>query len=255
MTFESLGLNAQLLRAVSTEGYTTPTAIQAQSIGHVLAGRDLLGIAQTGTGKTAAFALPILQRLGDADPKSLARGRKARVLVLSPTRELATQIGASFAAYGRHTRLRQTVIYGGVSQHPQAKAIREGVDIIVATPGRLLDLMQQRLITLSGIEVLVVDEADRMFDMGFIRDIRKIVSHLRTERQTLLFSATMPPDIRQLADTILRNPIRVEVASRNAAADTVEQAVYFVEKKNKPTLLTHLMKKGEITRALVFTRT
>jgi ATP-dependent RNA helicase RhlE len=255
MTFEGLGLNAQLLRAVSSEGYTAPTPIQQQAIGQVLAGRDLMGVAQTGTGKTAAFALPILQRLGDGGPKGPSRGRKARVLVLSPTRELASQIAASFATYGRHTRLRQAVVYGGVSQTPQVRAIREGVDILVATPGRLLDLIEQRVVTLDGIEVLVVDEADRMLDMGFIRDIRKIVSRLPVRRQTLMFSATMPADIRQLADSILTNPVRVQVAAKSAAADTVEQSVYFVEKRNKPALLTHLMQKSEITRALVFTRT
>ena len=165
------------------------------------------------------------------------RGRKARVLVLSPTRELATQIAESFATYGRHTGLRQAVIYGGVSQNPQAKAVRDGVDILVATPGRLLDLMDQRLVTLGGIEILVLDEADRMLDMGFIRDIRKIVAKLPAKRQTLLFSATMPDDIRQLADSILSNPVRVQVAAKNAAADTVEQSVYFVDKRNKPALL------------------
>ncbi len=255
MTFEDLGLNAALLKAVKSEGYTTPTPIQQQAIGHVLEGRDLLGVAQTGTGKTAAFALPILQRLGSNGGVPRARGRKARVLVLSPTRELATQIAESFATYGRHTGLRQAVIYGGVSQHPQTKAVRDGVDIIVATPGRLMDLMDQRLVTLGGIEVLVVDEADRMFDMGFINDIRKIVGTLPTARQTLLFSATMPEDIRKLADKILRDPVRVQIASKSAAADTVEQAVYFVAKKNKPALLKHLIEQGQITRALVFTRT
>jgi ATP-dependent RNA helicase RhlE len=255
MTFDELGLNAELLRAVKSEGYARPTPIQQQAIGHVLAGRDLMGIAQTGTGKTAAFALPILQRLGHAGPQGQSRGRKARVLVLSPTRELATQIAASFATYGRHTRLRQAVVFGGVSQNPQVKAIKDGVDVLVATPGRLLDLIEQRVVTLDAIEVLVVDEADRMLDMGFIRDIRKIVARLPVRRQTLMFSATMPSDIRQLADSILTNPVRVQVAAKSAAADTVEQSVYFVEKRNKPALLAHLMQKSEITRALVFTRT
>jgi ATP-dependent RNA helicase RhlE len=255
MTFEELGLNSALLKAVKNEGYETPTPIQQQSIGHVLAGRDLLGIAQTGTGKTAAFALPILQRLGNNNAQPRARGRKARVLVLSPTRELATQISESFATYGRHTGLRQAVIYGGVSQNPQAKAVRDGVDILVATPGRLMDLMQQGLITLGAIEILVVDEADRMFDMGFIRDIRKIVAKLPVKRQTLLFSATMPPDIRQLADTILSDPVQVQIAAKNAAADTVEQSVYFVDKRNKPALLKHVIEQYSMTRTLVFTRT
>ncbi len=254
MTFEELGLVPALLEAVKHEGYTTPTPIQAQSIGHVLAGSDLLGIAQTGTGKTAAFALPILQRLsGSSEPRK--RGRRARVLVLSPTRELATQIGQSFACYGRRTGLRHAIIFGGVSQNPQARSIREGVDIIVATPGRLMDLMNQRLVTLDAIEMLVVDEADRMLDMGFIRDIRTIVARLPRERQTLLFSATMPGDIRQLADSILSNPVQVQVAAKSAAADTVEQSVYFVDKRNKPTLLKHFIDQMEITRAIVFTRT
>ncbi|MEX0678211.1 MAG: DEAD/DEAH box helicase [Pirellulales bacterium] len=256
MTFEDLGLNAELLLAVKSEGYSSPTPIQRQAIGHVLEGRDLLGVAQTGTGKTAAFALPILQRLGRAGAKrGIGRGRQARVLVLSPTRELAMQIAESFATYGRHTPLEQAVVYGGVSQHPQTKAIRAGVDILVATPGRLLDLIDQGLVRLGGIEVLVVDEADRMLDMGFIRDIRKIVARVPARRQTLLFSATMPADIRQLADSILTNPVRVQVAGTSAAADTVEQSVYFVEKRNKPVLLAHLVQKPEITRALVFTRT
>jgi ATP-dependent RNA helicase RhlE len=256
MTFDDLGLNAELLRAVKSEGYASPTPIQSQAIGYVLEGRDLLGVAQTGTGKTAAFALPILQRLGQAaNGHASRRGRKARVLVLSPTRELATQIAESFGIYGRHTRLRHAVVYGGVSQHPQTKAIREGVDIIVATPGRLMDLMEQRLVTLDAIEVLVVDEADRMLDMGFIRDIRKIVARLPKKRQTLMFSATMPADIRQLADSILTDPVRVQVAAKSAEADTVAQSVYFVEKRNKPELLAHLMQTAAVTRALVFTRT
>ncbi len=254
MTFAELGLSESLLKAIAHEGYTTPTPIQQLSIGHVLAGKDLLGIAQTGTGKTAAFALPILDRLAAAGGMK-QRGRKARVLVLSPTRELATQIAASFSAYGRHTGIRQAVVYGGVSQNPQARAIRDGVDIIVATPGRLMDLMNQRLVTLVGVETLVVDEADRMLDMGFIRDIRKIVGQLPAERQTLLFSATMPGDIRELANSILKEPVRVQVAAKNAAADTVQQSVYFVEKRNKPTLLKHVIAAHGMSRVIVFTRT
>jgi ATP-dependent RNA helicase RhlE len=256
MTFQDLGLNAALLKAVKSEGYETPTPIQQQAIGHVLAGRDLLGVAQTGTGKTAAFALPILQRLGNGDTQQhKIRGRKARVLVLSPTRELATQIAASFSTYGRHTGLRQTVIYGGVSQHPQAKAVRDGVDILVATPGRLMDLMNQGLVGLGGIEILVIDEADRMFDMGFIGDVRKIVAKLSAKRQTLLFSATMPEDIRKLSDSILTDPVRVQIAAKHEAAETVEQSVYFVTKKNKPVLLQHVIEQHSMTRAIVFTRT
>ena len=256
MTFEDLGLNAALLKAVASEGYQTPTPIQQQAIGHVLAGRDLLGVAQTGTGKTAAFAMPILQRLaqGDAGQRG-ARGRKARTLVLAPTRELATQIADSFSRYGRHTGLRRAVIYGGVSQNPQVKAVRDGVDILVATPGRLLDLMQQGVVRLDGIEVLVIDEADRMFDMGFVRDIRKIVAKLPTRRQTLLFSATMPEDVRQLASSVLSNPVRVQVEAQSCAAELVEQSVYFVTKKNKLTLLKHVIERLAMTRTIVFTRT
>jgi ATP-dependent RNA helicase RhlE len=254
MKFADLGFSDALLKSIEQEGYTTPTPIQQLAIGHVLAGRDVLGIAQTGTGKTAAFALPILDRLVAAG-LSKARGRKARVLVLSPTRELATQIATSFRAYGRHTGMRQAVVYGGVSQNPQAKAIRDGVDVIVATPGRLMDLMNQRLVSLAGIEMLVIDEADRMFDMGFIRDIQRIVSQLPTRRQTLLFSATMPRDIRDLADSVLNDPVRVQVPAKNPAAETVEQSVYFVHKRNKPHLLKHVIEKLGMTRAIVFTRT
>jgi ATP-dependent RNA helicase RhlE len=254
MKFSEMGLSDALLKAIEHEGYTTPTPIQQQSVTHVLAGRDVLGIAQTGTGKTAAFALPILDRLTAGGPRK-ERGRKARVLVLSPTRELTTQIAASFSAYGRHTGLKQAVIYGGVSQNPQSKALRDGVDIVVATPGRLMDLMNQGLVSLNGIEILVVDEADRMLDMGFIRDIRKIVAKLPVKRQTLLFSATMPADIRGLADSILNDPVTVKVAAKNAAADTVEQAVYLVQKRNKPTLLKHVIEKFSMTRVIVFTRT
>ncbi len=253
MKFEDLGLNPALLKAIAGEGYQAPTPIQERAIGHVLAGRDLVAIAQTGTGKTAAFALPILHRLAAVQHKG--RGRKARVLVLSPTRELATQIAESFSTYGRHTGLRQAVIYGGVSQQPQAKAIRDGVDILVATPGRLMDLMQQRLVRLDGIEVLVIDEADRMFDMGFIRDIRKIVAQLPTRRQTLLFSATMPADVRELANSILSDPVRVQIEAQTTAAEKVEQSVYFVTKKNKPALLKHVIKQFAMTRTLVFMRT
>jgi ATP-dependent RNA helicase RhlE len=256
MSFEDLGLNKTLLKAIAGAGYQTPTPIQKQSIGHVLAGRDLLGVAQTGTGKTAAFALPILQRLGEsATAQHKARGRKARVLVLSPTRELATQIAESFATYGRHSGFRHAVIYGGVSQNPQVKAVRDGLDIIVATPGRLMDLMQQGVVKLDGIEILVIDEADRMFDMGFVNDIRKIVAKLPTRRQTLLFTATMPDDIRQLAGRVLNDPVRVQIETKAAAAETVEQSVYFVTKKNKPALLKHVIERLAMTRTLVFMRT
>jgi ATP-dependent RNA helicase RhlE len=253
MQFSDLKLIDPLLRAVHAEGYDEPTPIQAQAIPHVLAGKDMVGCAQTGTGKTAAFALPILQRLVEATPN---RQRiTTRVLVLSPTRELASQIGDSFATYGRHTGLRHTVIFGGVGQNPQVQAIRRGVDILVATPGRLLDLMNQGLVSLNTIEIFVLDEADRMLDMGFIQDVRRIIKVLPTKRQTLLFSATMPQDIQELADHILINPVRVEVTPQATTVEKIEQSVFFVEKKNKRALLEHLLVDKAIRRVLVFTRT
>jgi ATP-dependent RNA helicase RhlE len=252
MTFEQLGLAMPLLQALKTEGYTIPTPIQEQSIPVVLEGKDLLGCAQTGTGKTAAFALPILQILGKEKMKGF---KHIRCLILTPTRELAVQIHESFIAYGKHTGLSQEVVYGGVSQHNQTIALRNGVDILVATPGRLLDLMNQGYIHLDHLEIFVLDEADRMLDMGFINDVRKIVKELPNERQTLFFSATMPPAIAQLANTILYNPIRVEVAPVSSTAETIEQWVYFVHKKDKVSLLVHLMEEKGIKRTLVFTRT
>ncbi|NLE61986.1 MAG: DEAD/DEAH box helicase [Planctomycetes bacterium] len=255
MRFEDLRLSEPILRAVVAEGYTIPTPIQVKAIPHVLEGRDVLGCAQTGTGKTAAFALPILQRLGQTQPRDPRNTRTIRVLVLAPTRELAAQIGDSFRVYGRNTPLRHTVIFGGVNQNPQARALREGIDILVATPGRLLDLMEQGLVDLQHVQVLVLDEADRMLDMGFIRDIRRIVAKVPTKRQTLLFSATMPAEIRELANEILRKPVSVQVAAASIAADTVMQSVYFVEKTGKPEMLKHFLNNNAITRALVFTRT
>jgi ATP-dependent RNA helicase RhlE len=255
MKFEDLRLAEPILRAVIAEGYTIPTPIQVKAIPQVLEGHDVLGCAQTGTGKTAAFALPILHRLGHIRPKDARQTRVIRVLILAPTRELAAQISESFRVYGRHTHVRNTVIFGGVNQNPQARALQDGVDVVVATPGRLLDLMQQGLVNLRHVEVLVLDEADRMLDMGFIRDIRKIVAKVPTQRQTLLFSATMPTDIRALANEILRQPIFVQVAADSPAADTVAQAVYFVEKRSKPAMLEHFINNNAITRALVFTRT
>lgn len=253
-TFEDLKLIEPLLRAIRSEGYTQPTPIQVQAIPHVLAGRDLLGCAQTGTGKTAAFALPILQQLV-AKVHSGQRRPYIRVLVLSPTRELASQIGESFTVYGRHTGLRQTTIFGGVGQNPQTQALYRGVDILVATPGRLLDLMAQGLVRLDHLEIFVLDEADRMLDMGFIHDVRRVVTALPKQRQTLFFSATMPSDIQELADNILTNPIRVEVSPVASTVETTEQRVYFVEKNDKPALLQHLLRDSSVTRALVFTRT
>ena len=254
MTFSDLGLAEPILRAVTAEGYTIPTPIQEKSIPVVLEGKDLFGCAQTGTGKTAAFALPILHRLWTNRPAAGA-GRKIRVLVLSPTRELAAQIEESFCAYGRHTPLRNAVIYGGVSQNPQVKALRNGVDIVVATPGRLMDLMNQGHVDLRSVEVLVLDEADRMLDLGFFPDIKKIVARLPVERQTMLFSATMPADIRELANSILRNPVNIQVVPVSTTAELIEQCVYYVAKRNKPVLLQHILKSTELTRALVFTRT
>jgi ATP-dependent RNA helicase RhlE len=254
MQFEELKLIEPLLRAVQHEGYLVPTPIQEQAIPHILAGRDILGCAQTGTGKTAAFALPILQRLMTV-PLSHHAHHVIRALVLTPTRELAAQIGDSFTAYGRHTGLRHTVVFGGVSQGPQAQALHQGVDILVATPGRLLDLMGQNLIKLRGLEIFVLDEADRMLDMGFMPDVRRIVASLPAERQTLFFSATLPPDIKRLAGAMVRDPVRVEVAPAATTVEAVEQVVYFVEKPDKRELLVHMLKDPAISRALVFTRT
>jgi len=259
--FASLGLDRRLLRAVAEEGYTEPTPIQQQAIPHVLDGRDLLGCAQTGTGKTAAFALPILQRLSPPETvngKGNGRNhgpRPVRVLVLSPTRELAIQIGDSFSAYGRYTGLKNTVIFGGVGQKPQVDALQRGVDVVVATPGRLLDLMGQGHIRLDRVEVLVLDEADRMLDMGFIHDVRRIVKQVPNQRQTLLFSATMPKEIVKLADSIMQRPVEVTVSPDQPAVETIEQSVYFVSKKDKQALLEHLLEDRAISRALVFTRT
>jgi ATP-dependent RNA helicase RhlE len=265
MTFSDFGFSPELLRAVRAKKYTVPTPIQERAIPHVLAGKDLLGCAQTGTGKTAVFALPILQKLSrsrDGQEGSPA-GRKGkgqafrpvRALVLTPTRELAIQVGESFREYGRHTGLRQTTVYGGVSQVPQERALREGVDILVATPGRLLDLMSQGLVRLGGIEIFVLDEADRMLDMGFIYDIRRLVDKLPPRRQSLFFSATIPGDIRRLADTILRDPVQVSVTPQAPAPDAVEHFLYLVEKPDKPALLQHLLADPTLRNVLVFTRT
>jgi ATP-dependent RNA helicase RhlE len=252
--FQALGLLPDLVRAVREQGYETPTVIQQRAIPQVLAGKDVLGWAPTGTGKTAAFALPILQRLAQAG-RARAGTRPVRVLVLSPTRELATQIGESFTVYGRHTGIENTVIIGGVSQGGQARALKNGVDVVVATPGRLCDLLEQRLLSLSSIEVLVLDEADRMLDMGFLPTVRRIVKQLPKKRQTLLFSATMPAPIQELAGSILSAPVRVEGAPSATPAQGIEQSVYMVDHGNKRALLAHLLADRSITRALVFTRT
>lgn len=256
MFFEDLRLVEPLLRAVRSEGYSHPTPIQAASIPHVLAGRDILASAQTGTGKTAAFALPILQRLSEAAPPRAGRGpRPIRALVLCPTRELAQQIYDSFVTYGRHTRVRQAVIFGGVNQNPQARTLAAGTDVLVATPGRLIDLLSQRLVSLSGIEILVLDEADRMLDMGFLPDVRRILAKLPAKRQTLLFSATMPAPIRKLANEILRDPVGVQVAPVSSAATGIAHSVFHMEKPDKPQALTQFLAETPHTRALVFTRT
>lgn len=256
MTFESLRFAAPILRAIGDEGYTSPTPIQAQAIPHVLAGGDLLGCAQTGTGKTAAFAMPILHNLSSAtfrktDPKS----SRLRCLVLCPTRELAAQITESFNTYGKYLKLRHTAVFGGVGQFPQVRAIKRGVDILIATPGRLLDLMGQGHIDLRSIQTLVLDEADQMLDMGFLPDIRRIVQKLPEKRQTLMFSATMPREIRALADTLLRDPISVEVTPVASTVETITQRVYRVPNKSKQELLTHLLLNHAMQRTLVFTRT
>lgn len=252
-TFGQLGLNTALLKALDAEGYATPTPIQAQSIPGVMAGRDLMGIAQTGTGKTAAFALPILHRLA-ADRRAALRGG-ARALILSPTRELASQIAESFRTYGRHTGLTVAVMFGGVPFRPQVNAMTRGVDILVATPGRLIDHLDQRSVNLSGTEILVLDEADQMLDMGFIAPIRKILSKLSQRRQSLFFSATMPREIGALAAEMLRDPLRVQVTPVAKTADRVRQSVIHVEPQKKHSLLVELFADPAMKRTLVFTRT
>jgi len=254
MSFEKLNLIEPILKALQAEGYTKPTPIQAQSIPVLLERKDLLGCAQTGTGKTAAFAIPILQLLHQDDLyKKGPAGIK--VLILTPTRELAIQIGESFAAYGKLLRIKHTVIFGGVPQRSQTDALRAGVDILIATPGRLLDLMDQRYVRLEHLKMFVLDEADRMLDMGFIHDVKKIITRIPAKRQTIFFSATMPAEISKLADTILTNPVRVEVTPPSSTANTVKQELYFVEKNDKRSLLLHLLKDNVINTALVFTRT
>ena len=253
LSFSELALVEPIQRALHAENYERPTPIQAQAIPHLLAGRDLLGIAQTGTGKTAAFALPILQHL--AANRVPAPRNSMRALVLTPTRELAMQIADSFRAYGRHLGLRTAVIFGGVGQGPQVDALRRGIDILVATPGRLLDLHQQGHVRYDGVSVFVLDEADRMLDMGFIRDIRRIVPLLPKTRQSLLFSATMPDEINRLIGTLLKDPVRVEVTPAATTVERIEQHVMFVDAGNKRALLASLLGDKAIARALVFTRT
>jgi len=254
MLFEQLGLIEPILKALKKEGYTTPTPIQEQSIPVVLKGKDVLGLAQTGTGKTAAFAIPMLQLLLQ-DQRNTKGYKHTRALILTPTRELAIQISESFASYGRYTGITHEVIFGGVSQHSQTLALRNGVDILIATPGRLLDLMNQGYVHLDHLEMFVLDEADRMLDMGFIHDVKKVIRELPKQKQTLLFSATMPPAIAELAGSLLQHPVRVEVTPVSSTVEKIDQYVYFIEKKQKLTLLVHLLTEKNIGRTLVFTRT
>lgn len=252
MSFASLGLSSELLNAVAKQGYDTPSPIQAQAIPAVLSGRDVMAAAQTGTGKTAGFTLPLLHRLSDGER---ARPQQARALILTPTRELAAQVAESVATYGQNLPLKSAVVFGGVKINPQITKLRKGVDVLVATPGRLLDLYNQKVIGFKHLETLVLDEADRMLDMGFIHDIRKILSLLPKERQNLMFSATFSNDIRQLAKGLVHDPVEISVTPRNSAAQSVEQWVYPVDKSRKPALLTRLIQDGNWRQALVFTRT
>jgi len=251
MTFHDLNLIAPLLESLSKQGYSQPTPIQEKSIPVILQGKDIFGCAQTGTGKTAAFALPILQLLTTNSPRT----RSIKALILAPTRELALQIDESFTAYGSKLPLRHTVVFGGVSQHKQTNILRNGVDILIATPGRLLDLMQQGFIKLNDVEYFVLDEADRMLDMGFMRDINKIIARLPAKKQTLFFSATVPQEIKKLASTLLQNPVSITIEPIVKTADLIKQGVFFVTKENKRALLKHILKDSLIENALVFTRT
>jgi len=254
MTFTDLNLTAPLLKALKEEQYSNPTSIQEKAIPLILKRSDVLGSAQTGTGKTAAFALPILQHLF-FDERRNRQNRKIKVLAVTPTRELAIQIGESFSTYGRYTDIRNTVVYGGVGQGAQTDAIRKGVDVLVATPGRLLDLMQQGIISLRHIEYFVLDEADRMLDMGFIHDIRKIIEKLPEQRQSLFFSATMPKKIIQLSQSILRDPVKIAVSPVSSTAETIQQYLYYTNKSSKKNLLIHILKNQALDQVLLFSRT
>jgi ATP-dependent RNA helicase RhlE len=254
-TFDQLNLVEPILRALKAEGYTTPTPIQQQAIPILLQGKDLLGCAQTGTGKTAAFAIPILQLLYKQEQKSPSKRRRIKALILTPTRELAIQIEESFNAYGKHTGLKTTVIFGGVSQHSQVDRLNRGIDILIATPGRLLDLMQQGFVHLNELQFFVLDEADRMLDMGFVNDVKKVIAKLPHKRHSLFFSATMPPIIQSLADSILHQPSKIEVTPVSSTADTIVQSLFYVSKTDKKRLLIHLLQTEKINSVLVFTRT
>lgn len=254
MTFKDLQLSPLLLKALEEKGYITPSPIQQQAIPYALAGRDVLGCAQTGTGKTAAFALPIIQNLMKPSDKKHSK-KVIRSLILTPTRELALQIAENLNEYGSHTQVRSAVIFGGVSANPQIKELRRGIDILVATPGRLNDLIGQGEISLSHVEIFVLDEADRMLDMGFIHDVKKILALLPAQKQTLFFSATMPAEIQALTEKLLKNPARVEVTPVSSTVDIIDGSLYYVDKENKRALLVHLLKREAITSTLVFTRT
>ena len=254
MKFEDLKIIDPVLKALRKEEYSTPTPVQEKAIPLILNGKDVLGSAQTGTGKTAAFAIPIIQHLYN-DRSRNAEKPRTKALIITPTRELAIQIGESFSTYGRYTNIRNTVIFGGVKQHPQEVALRKGVDVLVATPGRLLDLINQGIISLKHIEYFVLDEADRMLDMGFIHDIKKIIALLPRERQSLFFSATMPNNIVKLSQSILHQPVKVEVAPQSSTADTIQQKVYYTNKSDKKNLLVHILKDESIDQVLLFSRT
>ena len=254
MLFENLTISKPILRALEEAGYTEATPIQAEAIMPLLEGKDLLGCAQTGTGKTAAFAIPILQGLS-YEQRSSSGHRQIKALILAPTRELAIQINESFEAYGKHLGLKTMVIFGGVSQNPQTKELTNGVDILVATPGRLLDLISQKFIHLNSVKYFVLDEADRMLDMGMIHDVRRIIAYLPKERQTMFFSATMPTEIAKLSSSILKNPVKVEITPAASTVDIIDQEIYFVNKVNKINLLIHILKNNKIDSALVFSRT
>ena len=254
MSFNQLAIIEPILRALNNEGYSTPTQIQQQAIPEALQGKDLLGCAQTGTGKTAAFSIPILQLLHESNQAGNGPTKKPRALILTPTRELAIQIGESISSYGKYLSIRHAVIFGGVSQHTQVQKIQQGADILVATPGRLLDLMQQGLVSLQGIRHFVLDEADRMLDMGFIHDIKKVIAKLPTARQTLFFSATMPAEIQQLAHSLLNNPVKVTVAPVSSTVEVINQSVYHVSKQDKMSLLIRILNNPEIDSLLVFTQ-
>ena len=250
--FESLGLSKKLLRAISDEGYDTPTPVQAQCIPLLLDGKDVLGVAQTGTGKTAAFALPVLQKILE---KNISHKRQIRALILSPTRELAAQIDERFSVYSKYIDMRHKVIFGGVSQKPQVQSLRKGIDVLVATPGRLLDLMQQGHIHLNNVEFFVLDEADRMLDMGFIRDIKKILKILPRKRQNLLFSATMPTSIANVANSFLNDAQMVDLSPKEITVDRIEQSILFVRKEDKRKLIVNMIKENNVKKGIVFTRT